>query len=63
MARYDKYIMKYIGLITLIVRMSSTARTPPPTVSGMNTRAATASMMGSNVSRPSLELDFYLFLA
>ena len=35
-------------------RTSSTVRTPPPTVSGMNTCEATASMMGRIKSRPSL---------
>ena len=34
-------------------RTSSSARTPPPTVSGMNTCEATASMMPSIRSRPS----------
>ncbi len=32
-------------------RTSSTLRTPPPTVSGMNTFAATASMMPRMMSR------------
>ena len=35
-------------------RTSSTVRTPPPTVSGMNTWEATASMMCRIKSRPSL---------
>ena len=35
-------------------RTSSTVRTPPPTVSGMNTCEATASMIGRIRSRPSL---------
>ena len=35
-------------------RTSSTVRTPPPTVSGMNTCEATASMMCKITSRPSL---------
>ena len=35
-------------------RTSSTARTPPPTVSGMKTCDATASMIGRIRSRPSL---------
>ena len=35
-------------------RTSATVRTPPPTVSGMKTCAATASMMGRMRSRPSL---------
>src|SRR5450830_1474108 len=36
-------------------RTSSTARTPPPTVSGMKTCEATASMMSSSKPRPSDE--------
>ena len=36
-------------------RTSSTLRTPPPTVSGMNTVEATASMIGRIRSRPSEE--------
>jgi hypothetical protein len=35
-------------------RTSSTLRTPPPTVRGMKTWLATASMMGKMRSRPSL---------
>ena len=35
-------------------RTSATVRTPPPTVSGMKTCEATASMMGRMRSRPSL---------
>jgi hypothetical protein len=35
------------------LRTSSTLRTPPPTVRGMKTRHATASMTPSIVSRPS----------
>ncbi|MCY1379263.1 hypothetical protein D9M69_669670 [compost metagenome] len=35
-------------------RTSATVRTPPPTVSGMNTCEATASMIGRMRSRPSL---------
>ena len=34
---------------------SSTLRTPPPTVSGMNTCSATRSITGTMVSRASLE--------
>ncbi len=34
---------------------SSTFRTPPPTVSGMNTCSATRSITGTMVSRASLE--------